>query len=128
MGENIYFWRCEILTMISYVVFRRIRLQVGIDPCRFCGIDEEFHIVRLTKKLNSNIIPCSCKYHYKGMTYRMAVNSTAHSVLYLRRDNLIQSYNLKFTIWPNIMLTRRIPGQPLHWQVVDSFITSEEEV
>ena len=34
----------KVCTGISYVVFRRIRLQVGIDPCRFCGIDEE-HIL-----------------------------------------------------------------------------------
>jgi hypothetical protein len=45
--------------------------------CGFCGLDR--CAVQLTKKENSTAIASSCIYHYKAMTYRMAVKCTKNT-------------------------------------------------
>ena len=115
-------------------------LQVGVDPCGFCGLDGS--MVQLTKKGNSNAISCSCKYHYMGMTFGMAVKCTKsapctnvpiHCPLCPASLSgypcTIWKYKIMFHLtkyhanWGSDDLTLpRILGQLL----VDSFITSEE--
>jgi hypothetical protein len=115
-------------------------LQVDVDPCGFCRLDG--CVVWLTKKGNSNAISCSCKYHYKGMTYGMAgkcmkstlcANVPIHCPLcpasLSGHPRTIWKYNVMFHLaqyyanWGSDDPTLpRIPGQLL----VDSFITSEE--
>ena len=118
-------------------------MQVGVDPCGFCGIDG--CIVQLTKKGNSSTIACSCKYHHKGMTYGMAMKCTKsapctnvpiHCTLCplspsgQLEPHTIWKYNVMYHLaeyhadWGSDDLTLpRIPGQLF----IDSFITSEEE-
>jgi hypothetical protein len=129
-----------ILYLCLKICCRNI-LQVGVDPCGFCGLDG--CVVQLTKKGNSNAILCSCKYHYKGMTYGMAVKCTKsapctnvpiHCPLcpasLSGHPRTIWKYNVMFHLaeyhadWGSDDPTLpRILGQLL----VDSFITSEEE-
>ena len=97
-------FKLKIGYALAYYIFKLFLydfLQVGVDPCRFCGMDGH----PLTRKGNSNIISCSCKDHDKGLESwwpwsaqrvhhercMTAVRSTAHSVLHLCLDIHIQS-------------------------------------
>jgi hypothetical protein len=54
-------------------------INIGLDPCGFCGLDG--CKIQLTKKGNSHSIASSCKYHYTSMIYGMAAKCTINSRL-----------------------------------------------
>lgn len=50
-------------------------VQIGIEPCGFCG-REDTCITRLVKKGTSSKISSSCRYFYASMSYAAAAKST----------------------------------------------------
>src|ERR1700675_395957 len=66
----VLFILCILVLMVNY-------LQIGIDPCGFCGLDG--CKIQLAVKGQNKKISCSCKYHYNEMSYGMAKKCTTNS-------------------------------------------------
>ncbi|OSD00270.1 hypothetical protein PYCCODRAFT_1479355 [Trametes coccinea BRFM310] len=114
-------------------------VQVGTEPCGFCG-REDTCITHLSKKNGTNKISSSCRYHYASMSYSAAAKSTVttpctnvpiHCPLCPRTSSgsaaTIWKYNtVSHLISTHVEMDKRLPGLPPQF-LVDSHISMAEE-
>ena len=74
VGKEVSSFRFHITITITSSTNRDTFLQIGINPCGWCG--KEQCKTRLTESENSMKITSDCEYHYQNMKYRNAMTST----------------------------------------------------
>ena len=57
----------------SYFHVLRTRLQIGIEPCGFCGLEDSGCVTQIMFKKDTTVsISSTCELHYAGMRYKSA--------------------------------------------------------